>query len=165
MDISSGFVANSLLVCIAYIFVWSQICFRSSFRLVVASNISNAVSFSEMSNKTLASGMRYFTLTNLDVSFHFNSVTFVLSVWLVAHLYPRLYLQQVLLLLVLEVDGFLLYCPEKALLLSIPCKNILKDFQCYCQSQFQFCRALQIFHCCQFRDLYVYTSFCYLFPF
>ena len=45
-----------------------------------------------------------------------------------AHLYPRLHLWHGLLLLVLEVDGFILYCPEFALLLSILCQNLLKRF-------------------------------------
>ena len=45
-----------------------------------------------------------------------------------AHLYPRLHLQHGLLLLVLEVDGFFLYYPELALLLCIPCQNLLKIF-------------------------------------
>ena len=71
-----GFRAKSLPFCIVYRFVWSQICFTSSFKLVVPSNISNGLAFSGISNNTCASGMHFFALTNLDVRFHSNSVTF-----------------------------------------------------------------------------------------
>ena len=77
--ISSRFVANSLPFCVAYIFVWPQIRFTSSFKLVVPSNIRNGLAFSGMSNNTFASSVHLFALANLDVSFHCNSATFFLS--------------------------------------------------------------------------------------
>ena len=75
----STFRAKSLPFCIAYRFVWSQICFTSSFKLVFPSNISNGLAFSGISNNTCASGMHFFALTNLDVRFHSNSVTFFVT--------------------------------------------------------------------------------------
>ena len=87
-----GFVGSSFPFCIAYRFLWSQICFTSSFKFEVPSNISNGLAFSGMSNNMFASGLHCFALTNLDVRFHFNSATFFLSFQLAAHLYPRLHL-------------------------------------------------------------------------
>ena len=79
--ISSGFVANSLPFCVAFRFVWLQICCTISFKFVVPSNISNGSAFYGMSSDTfdVASSMHFFAMTNLDVRFHFNSATFFLS--------------------------------------------------------------------------------------
>ena len=74
--VSSESVANSHLFYVAYKFVWSQICFRSSFEFVVPSNISNGSVMSGLSNYTFASSVQFFALTNFDVRFHFNLATF-----------------------------------------------------------------------------------------
>ena len=58
---------------------------------------------------------------------------------MVAHLYAKLQHQHGLLLLMVEVSGFLLYW---LFLLSIPCQY---------QFLFKFCQALQIFHCCLYK--------------
>ena len=79
MRICLGFRAKSLPFCVAYKFVWSQICFTSSFKFVGSSNISNGLAFSWISNNTCASGVQFFALTNSDVSFHSNSLTFFVS--------------------------------------------------------------------------------------
>ena len=68
----------SLPFCVAYRFVWSQICFKSSFKFVVLSNISNGLAFSGMSNNRFTSSVSFFALTNLDVRFHFNLAIFFL---------------------------------------------------------------------------------------
>ena len=97
--------------------------------------------------------MHFFAFTHLDVRFHFDSPTY---------LYTRLHMQHWLLLLVLEVDEFLFYCPKSALLLCIPCQNLVKDFQCNSKSHFQFCQALQIFLCYPFHDyMYKFLSAIY----
>ena len=74
--VSSESVANSHLFYVAYKFVWSQICFRSSFEFAVPSNISNGSVMSGLSNYTFASSVQFFALTNFDVRFHFNLATF-----------------------------------------------------------------------------------------
>ena len=79
--ITSGSVANSLPFCVPYRFVWLQICFISSFKLVVPSNISSGLALSGMSNNTFASSAHFFALTNLDVRFRFSSATFFLRFW------------------------------------------------------------------------------------
>ena len=130
-----GFRAKSLPFSIAYRFAWSEICFTSSFKFVVLSNISNELAFSEISNNTCASGV--FCFDKFRRAFPFQFRDFLCKFfYLVAHLYPRLDLRHGLLLLVLEVDGFILYCSEFALLLCILCQNLLKAFS---QSHFIFC--------------------------
>ena len=68
-----------LLFCAEYWFVWWQICFTSSFKFAVSSNISNGLAFSGNSNNTFTSSLNFFALTNLVVRFHFNSAIFFSS--------------------------------------------------------------------------------------
>ena len=91
-----------------------------------------------MSSNTFASSVNFFALTNLDVRFHINSAT-----------------QHGLLLLVLEFDGFLLYCPELALLLCIPCQNLLKVFNVTLSLTFNLVKHCKYFIAARFT-IYMY---------
>ena len=100
--ISSGFVANSLLFCVAYRFVWLQTCFTSSFKFVVPSKITNGLALPGMSHNAFASSVHFFALKNLDMHFHFNSARFFIF-QLVVHLYLRLHRQHGLLTVTVDI--------------------------------------------------------------
>ena len=117
-----------------------------------------------MSNNRFASGVHIFSLTNLDVRFHFNSATFFLSflagsssisktspsIWTVASCVRSWWLSSLLSGTASSVS-YSVSESSKRVSVSLSVSLLISH-------------ALQIYHGFTFHDLYVFTFFCYFFP-